>query len=149
MKTQLIVGGVCLLVGGFLGAYSGTWLESRRNAERNVVAAEATAARISRIEAEMGQLKQHVELLHLHLALGRIALEADRQDYGTAAAGATAFYDDLSQVAEQAKDDGEMYAALQQVLATRDDIIAGLATVDPAATQRLKQLYLEFFEAVY
>jgi hypothetical protein len=42
-----------------------------------------------------------------------------------------------------------VHAALEQVLAARDDVTAGLATADPAATQRLKQLYLDFFDLAY
>lgn len=46
---------------------------------------------------------------------------------------------------QETQEGDKEHAGLQHVLAATDDLIAGLATAQPAATQRLKQLYLELF----
>jgi hypothetical protein len=145
MKTQTIFGTACLAAGVVLGAFVGVWLDRRGDEERKVAAIEAEAARTEVFEAEVSRLQEHVDLAELHLRLGRIAMEADRQDYGAAGERATHFFDDVARMAEQAEADGQARAALRQVLAARDELIAGLATAQPSAAERLKQLYLDLF----
>ena len=149
MRTNLIVGVLCLIIGVVLGALSGTWTERRRSDERIATAVEAESARAGHLEADVTQLQQRLGLRELHLRLGRLAMEADHQDYGTASEQAATFFDAAARMAEQARGDERVHAALEQVLAARDDVTAGLATADPAATQRLKQLYLDFFDLAY
>ncbi len=147
MKTRIIIGVACLVVGGIVGAYCGTWLEGRRNAEHNATEAEATAARVAGFEAEISRLQLRIDQLQMHLRLGRIALEADRKDYGIAEQNASGFFDALGKVAERSTDDPKARRALERVLAARDEIIAGLATGKPAINQRLKDLFLGLFDA--
>jgi hypothetical protein len=145
MKVKTIIGAVCLIAGVVLGCFSGAWLERRGNQERTAAAVEKEAARAERLEVELGRLHDRVDLIRIHLRLGRIAMEADRQDYGAAGERAAHFFDDLAHMAQKMPEGDQERAALQHVLAARDDLIAGLATAQPAATQRLKQLYLELF----
>jgi len=123
MKTHAIVGAICLIVGVVLGSISGAWFERRSNEK----------------------LRERADLIQIHLRLGHIAMEADRQDYGAAGERATRFFGDVARIAEQTKADDKANAALQHLLAARDEVIAGLATAQPATAQRLKQLYLELF----
>jgi hypothetical protein len=145
MKANTVIGAVCLIVGVALGYVSGAWLERRSNQERTAAAVEKEAARAERLEAELGRLHERVDLIQIHLRLGRIAMEADRQDYGAAGERAANFFDDVARMAQETQEGDRERDALQHVLAARDDLIAGLATAQPAATERLKELYLELF----
>jgi len=145
MKTNAIIGVICLIVGGVVGGISGARLERRSNAERTAAAVEQETARAERLEAENGELHERVDRIQIHLRLGRIALEADRQDYGAAGERAARFFDDVARMVQETQVGGQDRAALEHVLAARDELIAGLATAQPAAAQKLKQLYLELF----
>lgn len=145
MRNTAIIGAAGLIVGVVVGGISGAWLERRSNEKRTAIAVEEEAARAERLETELGQLHRRVDLIQIHLRLGRIAMEADRQDYGTAGERAARFFDDVAQMAQEEWEDDKERAALQYVLAARDELIAGLATAKPAAAERLKELYLELF----
>lgn len=149
MRNHLIVGVLCLILGIALGALWGAGTERRRTDERIATALETESARAGHLEDDVNQLQKRLDLGELHLRLGRLALEADHQDYGTAGEHAATFFDAAARMEEQATEDEKVRAALEQVLAARDDITAGLATADPATTQRLKQLYLDFFDLAY
>ncbi len=149
MRNHLIVGVLCLILGIALGALWGAWTERRQTDERIATAVETEAARAGHLEADVSQLQKRLDLGELHLRLGRLAMEADRQDYGTAGEHAATFFDTAARMEEQATEDEKVRAALKRVLAARDDITAGLATANPATTQRLKQLYLDFFDLAY
>lgn len=148
-RIPWIIGGVCLILGVVLGALLGSWTESRRIDERVATAVEAEAARADRLEAELSQLRERSELEGLHLRLGRLALEADDQNYGTAGEQAARLFDDAAGMAERAIGDERAQAALDPLLAARDDVTAGLATADSEATETLKQLYLDLFDRAY
>jgi len=145
MKTQAIIGAVGLFVGVVLGGVSGAWIERRSNDERMAAAVQEEADRAERLAVEVSELQDRTALLELHLRLGRIAIEADQQDYGTAGDRAARFFDDLARRASETAESDPERAALRHVLAARDEIIAGLATAQPAAAQRLEQLYLDVF----
>lgn len=145
MRTQIIIVAACLAAGVVLGTFLGVWLDRRGDEERQVAAVEAEAARTELLEAEVSRLQERVDLARLHLRLGRIAMEADRQDYGAAGERATHFFDDVARIAEQTGAESTARAGLRQVLAARDEMIAGLATAQPSAAERLKQLYLDLF----
>lgn len=145
MKINAIIGLVCLIAGVVVGGLSGAWLERRSNDERTAAAVEQETARAERLDAEIGELHERVGRILIHLRLGRIALEADRQDYGAAGERAARFFDDVARMAQEMKKDDPERAALEHLLAARDELIAGLATAQPAAAEKLKQLYLELF----
>ena len=147
MRSSAIVGVIGLVVGVLLGAVCGVWLERRQGEKRTAAAVAVESARAGRVEAELTALRQRLEWTDLQLRLGRIAMVAERQDYGTAADLATGFFDDLAVVAARSKDDVNAPGALQRALAARDEVTAALAIADPAATRKLHELYLGFFEA--
>jgi hypothetical protein len=145
MRTQAIIVTACLAAGVVLGTFLGVWLDRRGDEKRQVAAVEAEAARTGLLEAEMSRLQERVDLAQLHLRLGRIAMEADRQNYGAAGERATRFFDDVARIVEQTGAESTARADLRQVLAARDELIAGLATAQPSAAEQLKQLYLDLF----
>lgn len=144
-KALTITGILGLVVGVGIGGVSGAWVERRSNDERMAAAVQEEAARADRLDVEVSGLHHRGVLLELHLRLGRIAIEADRQDYGTAGQRAARFFDDLADLASETADGDPEGPALRHVLAARDEIIAGLATAQPAAAQTLGQLYLDVF----
>lgn len=144
-RTKVIIGAVVLIIGVALGAVSGTWLERQNNDERTAAQVQEEAQRAGRLEADVRQLHERADLLRTHLSLGRIAVVADRQDYGSAREQASYFFDELARIHAEMSTGDPRRAALQHVLATRDEVIAGLATAKPAAAQLLQQLYLELF----
>ena len=149
VRTNVIIGAVCMIIGVVLGALYGTWTERRRGDERMTTAVEAESARAGRLESEVSELQKNADLIGLHLRLGRLAMLADRQDYGMAGKQASNFFDDAARMAEQAEDNEKLHAALEPLLAARDEVTARLATADPEATQMLKHLYLDFFDSAY
>lgn len=142
MQRNRIIGVVALTAGLVVGAFLGAWLERGRSNERTAAAVEVESVRSERLESEVSRLQAQVELNRLQLRLGRIALEADRQDYGSAGEHASRFFEDAAQMAERS-DDERVRAELETVLAARDEVIAGLATAQPGATETLKTLYLD------
>lgn len=142
MQKNRIVVAVALTAGVVVGAFLGAWFERGRSNQRTAAAVEVESARAERLESEVSRLQARVELSRLQLRLGRIALEADRQDYGSAGEHASRFFEDAARMAEQS-DDEQVRRELETVLAARDEVIAGLATAEPAATETLKTLYLD------
>lgn len=149
MRINVIIGIVCLVIGLILGALSGAAFEHRRGNERTKAAVEAESARAGRLEADVSRLHKQADLMQMHLRVGRVALEADLQNYGTAGEQATILFDDIALMSERTKDNEKVHAALGRVLAARDEVISGLATAQPASAQRVKQLYLELFDTAY
>lgn len=149
MRNNVIIGIVCLVVGIMIGALSGTALERRRGDERTKVAVEVESARAGRLEADVSRLQKQVDLMQIHLRVGRVAIEADLQNYGTAGEQATTLFDDIALMSERTEDGEKVHAAMQQVLAARDEVISGLATAQAASAERVKLLYLELFDTAY
>ena len=149
MRINVIIGIVSLLVGLILGVLSGAALERRRGDERTTAAVEAESARARSLQADVSLLQKQVDLMQIHLRVGRVAIEADQQNYGTAGEQATDLFDDIALMSERTEDHEKVRAALRQVLAARDEVISGLATAQPAAAQSVKQLYLELFDTAY
>lgn len=145
--VNAVVGAVCLVIGLALGSIAGVWYEGRSSSEQMAAMADAEEARAEATEAELSRLKARVDWLQIHLRLGRIALEADHQDYGIAGERAARFFDDVALMAQSPNLGEGRRAALDDVLAARDELIAGLATAQPSAAQRLKDLYLQLFDA--
>lgn len=147
-RTNVIIGTVCLIIGVVLGALAGTWVERRSGDERMAAAVDAESAIAGRFEVEVNELHKSADLMRLHLRLGRIAMLADRQDYGAAGEAAGTFFDEAARLEERMKSDDKAHASLQQLLAVRDEITAGLATAQPGAAQTLRQFYLDLFDAM-
>lgn len=149
METNTVkatIAAACLVFGLALGAVVGAWYEGRNTSEQVATVEDAADARARTDAAELSRLNAQVDLLQIHLRLGRIAMEADHQDYGSAGERAATFFDDVARTAKEPTLGEAERAALENVLSARDELIAGLATAQPSATERLKALYLQFFE---
>ena len=145
MKTNAIIGAVGLLVGVVLGGLCGAWFERRSGEERMAAAVQEEADRSERLAVEVSELQDRGTLRELHLRLGRIAIDASRQDYGTAGERAARLFEDLTELESQMAAGDPARPALRHVLAARDEIVAGLATAKPAAAEQLEELYLDLF----
>lgn len=147
MKTNVLIAVVSLVVGMLLGGFSGAWLAGRGSDERRAGAVGEEAARAGQLEVRAARLDQQIELLRVNLTLGRIAIEAQRHNYGVAGQLAGPLFDDIARLDGTPMGEGER-AALQRVLAARDEVVAGLATAQPAAAGTLQQLYLDLFASL-
>ena len=148
--VNALIAVACLVVGLAIGAVTGAWYEGRSGSEqiaaKEAATEAATEARTRTHQAELTRLNARVDLLQIHLRLGRIAMEADHQDYGSAGERAATFFDDLALMTQSPNLANGERAALENVLAARDELIAGLATAQPSAAERLKELYLQLFD---
>ena len=148
MKSIAISAAIALVVGLLLGMLAGAAWEGRRGDAELAAAVKSEQEAASRLVSERDEIRKRAELMQIHLRLGQIAMEANRQNYGTAAEQAGSFFEDVAAMnngTQGTKGD----AALRQILASRDEIVAGLATAQPAAAQSLQQLYLSFFDLAY
>jgi hypothetical protein len=82
--SKVLIGTAFLLVGLVLGGITGAWYEGRSSSERLAAMADAAEARTRSAEAELRQLNARVDWIQTHLRLGRITMEADHQDPGSA-----------------------------------------------------------------
>lgn len=149
MQTSTInkvIGATCLVVGLALGSFAGAWYEGRSSSKEVATMAAIAETRIRSTEADLSRMKARFDATQIYLRLGRIALEADRQDYGTAGERAARFFDDVALMAQSPNLGVDERADLAHFLAARDELIAGLATAQPSATERLKKLYLQLFD---
>jgi len=127
VSTPKVVGIVALaLAGAFLLGYVPGWFSARD------------------AQAEQTRLAQKLELASLQVQLGMMSNEANRDNYGLAAALAKTFFDGVQSavphVAEQA-----VAQTLQTVLARRDEITSDLAKASPAVKGKIAQLYADLY----
>lgn len=145
MRAKIVTLSVGLVAGLALGGFVGSWLAGRSNEAHTTAAIREQETRAEHVQTVAAALRERVALLEMHLRLGRIAIEADRQDYGSAGKQAARFFDDLAGISAGLQQGNPDRILLEHVLAGRDEITAGLATAQPAAAQRLEQLYLDCF----
>ncbi|MBZ0114844.1 MAG: hypothetical protein K8J08_20455 [Thermoanaerobaculia bacterium] len=144
MKASAVIGTVCLIVGLVGGAFAGQWFVERKAAARTASAVEVEAARARALEADVLRLQDRIELLELHLDLGRIATTADLQNYGEAGVRAARFFDAATRLVPSLRLGATARASLETVLERRDEVTAGLATAQPATARLLKEMFLNF-----
>ena len=128
---RLIIYAVLLLV-VFLAGLVPMWLRSRTNA-RARDAAQAS-----------------LRISNLQNMLANAAIDARRAEYEPARQAASDFFTNLQIELDRGRDsafnEGQRNA-LRSVFATRDDTITLLARSDPAATDRLVDLYTKYRQA--
>lgn len=128
---RLIIYAVLLLV-VFLAGLVPMWLKSRTSAR------ERDAAQAS------------LRVSNLQNMLANAAIDARRADYEPARQAASDFFTNLQIEIDRERDsafnEGQRNA-LRSVFATRDDTITLLARSDPAATDRLIDLYTKYRQA--
>ena len=131
MRRVVIYGGVLLVV--FLLGFVPMWLQAR-----------AAAGRLA--EAERG-----LTLAGMQGDLASAAVDARRGDYEPARQAVSRFFTSLR--AEVDKGDSSYFtqaqrAGVQPLFAGRDEVITLLARSDPAAADRLSDLYVAYRKAV-
>jgi hypothetical protein len=119
-----------VLLGVFLIGLIPRWLVARgRGAER---------------DAAQGDLR----LCRLENYLSAAAIEARRGEYERARLAASNFFTSLREQVDQINQTSDLTSAqrdaLRPVLSQRDDLITLLARSDPAAADRLAEVYMEF-----
>ena len=115
-----------LLAAAFLGGYVPQWLQVRNLTE-------------SLQTAEL-----QLRLANLHRRLGVASHEAQRNNFASAGEAAARFFDDCATLARTEKFEGDerTRVALLGYTGQRDEVMGLLAAGDPAARERLAQLYL-------
>lgn len=101
--------------------------------------------RISRLEQRNAVLEQSLKIAELRGAAGLMSYRANQNDYGAAAELSTGFFNGVREMISAAEDQ-TVRQNLQAMLQQRDEITAGLARSDPAITEKLAQIYADFFQ---
>ncbi len=133
-KAFLIAGGI-LLVGAFLIGFVPQYrkageLESQLATNRKELSAE-------RLNSQLDELG---------LLIGRVYLEANLKNYGTAGQYSTKFFNRVRAMADQARTPKQK-AFLQTMLAKRDAVTSGLAKGDAGAVPVVRDLFRRTLEA--
>lgn len=92
----------------------------------------------------------NLRLSQLQNRLATAAINAGNGEYETARIAASNFFSDLRAEVERRESgfNNGQREAVQTVLAERDEVIELLARFDPAAVERLSDLYLNYVKAV-
>lgn len=103
---------------------------------------KARAANSSLVESQ-----RQLTLVSMQSSLGAAAIDARRGDYEPARQAASRFFTSLSAEIDKGESSGltqSQRAGLQPLFAGRDEIITLLARSDPAAADRLTDLYVSY-----
>ena len=131
VRRFIIYAGVLLF--GFLLGFVPMWLQARASA------------------ASLADAERRLTLVGMQGDLASAAIDARRGDYEPARQSASQFFTSLR--AEIDKGDSSYFtqaqrAGVQPLFAGRDEIITLLARSDPAAADRLSELYVAYRKAV-
>jgi len=95
-------------------------------------------------EKRWAQLEQQSSLVRLHGQLGMASFEANRNNYHNAAEYSNLFFNGLKTTIDKTSD-AALKEKLQAVSASGDQITEYLAKADPAAKEKLAQMYADFY----
>lgn len=145
LRRFIIYAAVFLI--GFLLGFVPMWVKSRESAS---VLAEATSrAGLVRTQNTLASAAatQQLELATMQNTLASAVIDAQRGDYESARLAASSFFTTLREEAN--KGDGSSLSqahrdGVEPLFTRRDEIISLLARNDPAATERLSDLYVSF-----
>ncbi|HXG59329.1 MAG TPA: hypothetical protein VNL91_09935 [Thermoanaerobaculia bacterium] len=137
-----LITALVLIVAAFLAGLIPPTLRARRISDEVARAQQ----RVEELNAELVRTRADLEALRLRAQLGDLMLEAERNNFGNAAAMATRFFDGVARAASDpaggaASQRRQVFAA---VLARRDEISADLARADAAVKQKLTRMYIDF-----
>jgi hypothetical protein len=133
-RIVLIAGGV-LIVAAFLLGFVPQY--QKANGLESRLAAGAQELNTARSQAQMREIG---------LLIGRVYLDVNQKNYGTASQSATRFFDQARAAAGQ-ETDANRKTFLQTALNSRDAVIAGLAKGDPAILGPVQDLFQKALEA--
>ena len=100
---------------------------------------------------ERNAATNELRLKEIQVALASASVDARRGEYEAARQEAAEFFTSVSDGLLKTSDSAfypEDHAALEKLLTERDDLITLLARVDPAAAERLSNLYVSFRQIV-
>jgi len=133
-KTLLIVGG-SLAVAAFLIGFVPQYLKAKD------LGNQLGAAR-----QELKLEQDKLQMADLSLLIGLVYLEANQKNYGLASQHSTKFFDQVRTMAG-AETDPNRRAFLQEALAGRDPVTAGLAKGDPITLPAVQDLFQRALKA--
>jgi hypothetical protein len=139
---------IALLI-GFLIGFVPMWVKSRASASG---LSEATnRANLAQTQSTLASAAaaQQLELAVMQNTLASAAIDAQRGDYESARQAASSFFTSLRTEVNKGNDSGFSQAqkeGVEAVFTRRDEIISLLARNDPAATERLSDVYVSFRE---
>lgn len=100
---------------------------------------------------ERDAARNAIRLKETQIALASATVDARRGEYEAGRQEAAEFFTFVSNELLKANEsafDAEDHAALEKLLSERDDLITLLARADPAAAERLSNLYLSFRQII-
>jgi hypothetical protein len=126
MRCAII--GLIALVIGFAAGFVPAWLSSRQHATQRDAA------------------RRHLEFTRVQITLASAAIDARRGDYEPARQAASEFFTALRAEADRPESSltPAQREALQPIFTQRDNVITLLARSDPAAADRLADIYTAY-----
>ena len=135
-----------LLIVGFILGFVPMWARSRRRL--STATDNSDLARTQNVLASAGAAHQ-LELARMQNTLASAAIDAHRGDYESARITASGFFTSLRAEANKGADSGFWQAqGVEPLFTRRDELISLLARNDPAAAERLSDLYVSFRELI-
>ncbi len=147
---RVVTYAIALLVGFGIG-FVPMWVMSRQSAS---ILAEATgrAELVGAQNTRAAAVAAHqIEMARMQNTLASAAIDAQRGDYESARQGVSDFYTALREQANKGDASGLSQTqrdAVESVFVRRDETISLLARSDPAAKERLSDLYMSFREFI-
>jgi hypothetical protein len=141
MKVSGRTVAISLVVGLILGLLAGFVPQHQKNSilrHNNLALAEGEAS----LQNELAKTQARLAISALTVRSAVVYVEAEKHDYSVALGNASSLFTDLRKFADQSSD-ANVKQQLEQVLSTRDQVIAGLAKADPAVVQALQDMFLK------
>lgn len=130
MRNNLILW-LSLLVVGFLAGFIPEYYRAHRFEQE--VSASTAQLETCRFAEQLSQLRDAATLMYL---------EATQKNYGTSGDDANHFFDQAQRISSSTQDE-TLRNVLRGILATRDQVIAGLAKGDAAVVSEMQPLLLK------
>jgi len=145
-QTYLVY--AALLIVGFILGFLAMWVRSRQS--RSEATEQSDLARTQNALASVVAAHQ-LELATMQNKLASAAIDTHRGDYESARTTASSFFTSLQ--AEASKGDDSILSQAQKdgvepLFTRRDELISLLARNDPAAAERLSDLYVSFRDLI-
>jgi hypothetical protein len=134
---------------GFLIGFVPMWFRSRDSDRRLAEATSQADQAQTQDTLAAAEAARQLELARMQNMLASAAIDAQRGDYEAARQSTSSFFTSLREEANKGADSSLSQAqkdAVEPLFARRDETISLLARNDPAATDRLSDLYVLFRE---
>jgi hypothetical protein len=131
---MMLIGGGVLVVAAFLLGFVPQYSKARGLESQMAAAGQELSA--ERSQARMREIG---------LLIGRVYLDVNQKNYGTASQSATRFFEQARTAAGQ-ETDANRKAFLQSALNSRDALIGGLAKGDPGTLGLVQDLFQRALE---